>query len=354
MNNFFLLCLIVTFVTINASLTFKMDFKKSELYEILSEFKTDFKEAMTKVPESSITEMKTKVAAISTQQKQTYPLYSNQIYSHEGYMVTRKRTNERCGGGVRSIMGMGISTFSSMISGSSEACFAVPPPPQGGQQSLTPPPPMMGYATCSNIKAGAVGVNDYLYTEDSTEMGVLFFPNSATCKMVNECDFENLSCMYMPIQKEPKCRPYGKNLNKGFGTTCSDKPDYYNQIQGYFKLGAVLMKGYMSEDQCMYNVDQAQIFMISPNPNKCERAWPKEGMPFGCPEGVECYMKQGCDSDTQEIKIGFWDEDKNCKGRPDSVHSMAFQDMAAEMIGIEHCVSNPEMNGMAVRFSCMN
>lgn len=143
-------------------------------------------------------------------------------------------------------------------------------------------------------------------------------------------------------------------MNKGFGTTCSDKPDYYNQIQGYFKMGAILMKGYFSEDECMYDVDQAQMFMISPAPNKCERAWPTEGMPFGCPEGVECYMKQGCDADTQEMKFGFWEEDKHCKGRPDSVDSMPFREMALQMLGLELCLQNQALNNMAFTVSCIN
>jgi len=330
-----------------------MDFKKTELFQTLEEFKTDLNEQMAKVPESSVAELKTKAASISTQQRQGFPRFSNKIYSHEGYMVTRKRTNERCGGGVRSIMGMGITMYSAFMSGTTDPCIKMPMLP--GNRKLghdEQPPQMMAYATCANIKAGAEGPYGDIYTEDSTELGLTLFKNSDKCGMINQCTDE--TCAYYPIMKEPKCRPYGKNMNKGFGTTCSDKPDYYNQIQGNFKLGAILMKGYLDESQCMYDEDQAQIFMVAPAPNKCEKVWPEPGMPFGCRQGTDCYSKSGCDADTQDFKVGFWEDDKHCKGKPDNVHSMPFQEMAAEMMGYEHCKGSKEMGGMALRMSCIN
>jgi hypothetical protein len=328
---FFIIIIVIIILYIIIYLfVFIIDFKKSELFETLKEFKSDLKEQMKQVPVSKMKKM-TK-SSISTKERYSFPPLSNQVFSHEGYMVTRKRTNEWCGGGVRSMSGMSITILTSMMSGSSDPCIEMAlggePPSRklGGHEGGHEGESMQvhGMAVCSNIKKGAEGLHGP-YMQDTTEMGLLMSLGDK-CNHPYECNFdEGGNCMYMPMEEMqvPKCRPYGPKMNKSFGTTCSDKPDYYHQIQGYFKQGAMLMKAYMHQDECMHDLDQASYFSIMPAPNKCERSEPE-----GCPEGVgECFMKFGCDSETQEMKIGFWNDDKWCKGRPDNVHSMDFQGM---------------------------
>jgi hypothetical protein len=347
-----------------------LDFKKTELHGLLNEFKANLNEQMKKLPSKSTLKSelnktsKTKSKSMSksgfsTQEITKVPGFSDHIYSEEGYLIYRKRTNEMCGGRVRSIMGMSLNSLinddsndhciplSSIMENESSnqhcQCLA-----NGVEhESFCESGSFMNAESCSansqctwdcenydlyvrplcsNIKKGS---SDGYYLEDTTELG-LFVTSMyvGMCHHPRYCQYDVTgACQYIPMLSIPKCAPYGPNMNKAIGTTCSDKPDYYHQLQGYFKLGAILMKSYLTEDECLYNLDQARFFNLMPYPNHCERVWKGEDH-WGCSEDAEeCFMKSGCDSDTQGFKMGFWSDDKWCKGRPEYIHEIPFSGM---------------------------